>query len=143
MSDWGFGRRSCGRMIALPPRIQITLAKISTATPRNCMLGLTMRLSDARGRRHKSKLLYSDHRPSPWPIEDVSPRSLEPMVRGYRYIQLKINEQGKDRIYACRSVHCGGDVGSSRNVLIQKRGSAILPVIAVEYKGLVVLNRHD
>jgi hypothetical protein len=35
------------------------------------------------------------------------------------------------------------NVGSSRNVLIQKRGSAILPVIAVEYKGLVVLNRHD
>jgi hypothetical protein len=57
-------------------------------------------------------------------------------VGGYRYIELKINEQGKDRIYACRSVHCGGDVGSSRNVLIQKRGSAMLPVIAVEYKGL-------
>ena len=102
-----------------------------------------MRLSDPGTHDRQTELIYTNHRTFPWVTEDSTPRSLEPIVRGYRYIQLKISEQGKDRIYACRSVRCGGDVGSSRNVLIQKRGSAILPVIAVEYRGLVVLNRHD
>jgi len=31
---------------------------------------LTMRLSDARLRRHPTKLLYPDHRLPPWPTED-------------------------------------------------------------------------
>jgi hypothetical protein len=40
-----------------------------------------MRLSDAGLRRRQPKLIYPDHRPSPWRIEDAAPRSLEPIVR--------------------------------------------------------------
>ena len=40
-----------------------------------------MRLSDAGLRRRQSKLLYPDHRSPPWPTEDATPRSLEPIVR--------------------------------------------------------------
>ena len=40
-----------------------------------------MRLSDAGPRRPKSKLIYPDHRSSPWPTEAIAPRSLEPIVR--------------------------------------------------------------
>jgi len=40
-----------------------------------------MRLSDARLRRRETKLIYPDHRPTPWPSEVVAPRSLEPIVR--------------------------------------------------------------
>jgi hypothetical protein len=40
-----------------------------------------MRLSDAGLRRLPTKLLYRNHRPSPWLIEDAAPRSLEPIVR--------------------------------------------------------------
>jgi hypothetical protein len=39
--------------------------------------GLTMRLSDAGMRRHPTKLIYFDHRSSPWLTEDATPRSLE------------------------------------------------------------------
>jgi hypothetical protein len=42
---------------------------------------LTMRLSDARLRRRQTKLIYPNHRPSPWLTEDATPRSLEPIVR--------------------------------------------------------------
>jgi len=42
---------------------------------------LTMRLSDAGLRRPKTKLIYPNHRPPPWPNEDATPRSLEPIVR--------------------------------------------------------------
>ena len=42
---------------------------------------LTMRLSDVGLRRRQTKLLYPNHRPPPWLIEDATPRSLEPGVR--------------------------------------------------------------
>jgi uncharacterized DUF497 family protein len=42
---------------------------------------LTMRLSDARLRRRPTKLIYPDHRPTPWFTEDAAPRSLGPIVR--------------------------------------------------------------
>jgi len=41
-----------------------------------------MRLSDAQVRRRQTKLIYPNHRLPPWLIEDATPRSLEPMVRG-------------------------------------------------------------
>src|SRR5450631_1079564 len=34
---------------------------------------LTIRLSDARLRRRKTKLIYPDHRPTPWLTEDDTP----------------------------------------------------------------------
>jgi hypothetical protein len=40
-----------------------------------------MRLSDAGLRRRQTKLIYPNHRPSPWSTEDAVPRSLEPLVR--------------------------------------------------------------
>src|ERR1700733_11817341 len=40
-----------------------------------------MRLSDAGLHRRQTKALYPNHRPTPWPNEDVAPRSLEPIVR--------------------------------------------------------------
>ena len=40
-----------------------------------------MRLSDAQVREYKTELLYPNHRPTPWPTEDDTPRSLEPIVR--------------------------------------------------------------
>jgi hypothetical protein len=42
---------------------------------------LTMRLSDAGLRSRQTKLIYPDHRPSPWLIEVSAPRSLQPIVR--------------------------------------------------------------
>jgi hypothetical protein len=45
---------------------------------------LTMRLSDAGMRRPKTKLIYYNHKPSPWLTEDAPPRSLELMVRSAR-----------------------------------------------------------
>jgi|SRR5450631_915440 len=42
---------------------------------------LTMRLSDAELRRRPMKLIYPNHRPFPWPTEEVAPRSLQPIVR--------------------------------------------------------------
>src|SRR5258708_5088786 len=44
---------------------------------------LTIRLSDARLRRRQTELVYPNHRPTPWLIEDVASRSLEPIVRRY------------------------------------------------------------
>jgi hypothetical protein len=41
-----------------------------------------MRLSDARLRYRKPKLIYPDHRLPPWLTEDAAARSLEPIVRG-------------------------------------------------------------
>jgi hypothetical protein len=43
-----------------------------------------MRLSDAGLRRRQTKLIYPDHRSSPWSNEDDAPRSLEPIVRFLR-----------------------------------------------------------
>jgi hypothetical protein len=40
-----------------------------------------MRLSDAGLRRRKTRLIYPNHRPSPWLNEYATPRSLEPIVR--------------------------------------------------------------
>jgi hypothetical protein len=40
-----------------------------------------MRLSDVGLRRRQTKLIYPDHRSSPWLIEAAAPRSLEPIVR--------------------------------------------------------------
>jgi hypothetical protein len=40
-----------------------------------------MRVSDARLRYRKRKLIYPDHRRPPWLTEDATPRSLEPIVR--------------------------------------------------------------
>src|SRR5476651_1439251 len=41
---------------------------------RECIpCGLTMRLSDAGMRRRPTKLIYPDHRPTPWLIEDATP----------------------------------------------------------------------
>jgi hypothetical protein len=42
---------------------------------------LTMRLSDAGLRLRQTKLIYPDHRPSPWLTEASAPRSLQPIVR--------------------------------------------------------------
>jgi hypothetical protein len=42
-----------------------------------------MRLSDAGLRRPQAKLIYADHRPSPWHTEDAAPRSFEPIVRSH------------------------------------------------------------
>src|ERR1700676_3921451 len=44
------------------------------------MTHLTMRLSDAPA-RGQTKMLYPNHRSPPWPTEDATPRSLEPIVR--------------------------------------------------------------
>jgi hypothetical protein len=41
-----------------------------------------MRVSDAGLRRHEAKLIYLNHRLPPWPAEDVTTRSLEPMLGG-------------------------------------------------------------
>jgi hypothetical protein len=40
-----------------------------------------MRLSDAGLRWRPTKLIYADHRPTPWLTEAAAPRSLEPIVR--------------------------------------------------------------
>ena len=40
-----------------------------------------MRLSDAGLCHCKTKLIYLNHRPTPWLNEDAAPRSLEPIVR--------------------------------------------------------------
>jgi hypothetical protein len=40
-----------------------------------------MRLSDAGLRRPETKLIYPSHRLPPWPTEDATPRSLQPIVR--------------------------------------------------------------
>jgi hypothetical protein len=53
---------------------------------------LTMRLSDARLRRRKTKLIYSN-RLSPWLTEDAAPRSLEPIVRRATDVQRKWAEK--------------------------------------------------
>jgi len=50
---------------------------------------LTMRLSGAGVRRHKSKLLYPDHRPSPWLNEDVTPRDRSNRLLGNFYFGAK------------------------------------------------------
>src|SRR5882724_11558366 len=42
---------------------------------------LTMRLSDAGLRCRQTKPIYRNHRSPPWPNEDATPRSLEPIVR--------------------------------------------------------------
>jgi len=47
-----------------------------------------MRLSDAGLRRHRTKLIYPNHRPAPWLTQDATPRSLEPIVRHPRNIAL-------------------------------------------------------
>jgi hypothetical protein len=39
-----------------------------------------MSLSDAGVRRRQTELLYLNHRLPPWPDEDATPRSLEPIV---------------------------------------------------------------
>src|SRR6266478_7967990 len=44
------------------------------------MSELTMRLSDAGLRRLKTNALDPHHRLPPWPTEDATPRSLEPIV---------------------------------------------------------------
>jgi hypothetical protein len=46
------------------------------------LIRLTMRLSDAGLRQRPTKLIYPNHRSSPWVTEDATPRSLEPIVRG-------------------------------------------------------------
>ena len=48
-----------------------------------------MRLSDAGVRRRQTKLIYPNHRSPSWLIEDTTPRSLEPIVRHYRFIQMQ------------------------------------------------------
>jgi hypothetical protein len=48
-----------------------------------------MRLSDAGLRQRQTKALYLNHRLPPWPIEDVAPRSLEPIVRGRLRVTVK------------------------------------------------------
>src|ERR1700730_8617723 len=58
--------------------------RLQQRVPRNCASAscpLTMRLSDAGLRRRKTKLIYPNHRLTPWLIEDSTPRSLEPIVR--------------------------------------------------------------
>jgi hypothetical protein len=45
-----------------------------------------MRLSDAGLRRRPTKLIYFNHRPAPWPNEDGTPRSLDPIVRSAEVI---------------------------------------------------------
>jgi hypothetical protein len=46
-----------------------------------------MRLSDAGLRQRPTKLIYPDHRPSPWLTEDDASRSLEPIVRRSRWFK--------------------------------------------------------
>jgi hypothetical protein len=72
------------------PRIQRRARRPITTfelSPRSCRL--TMRLSDAGLRRGQTKLIYPNHRLPPRPTEDVSPRSLEPIVRFTRAIPLE------------------------------------------------------
>jgi hypothetical protein len=40
-----------------------------------------MRLRDVGLRRRQTRLIYTNHRPSPWLIEASAPRSLQPIVR--------------------------------------------------------------
>ena len=71
--------------------------------------GLTMRLSDTRLRRRKTKLLYTNHRFPPWPNGDDTPRSLEPIVRSQalrhfkqrRRIAIHHNQQGSGCARRC------------------------------------------
>jgi hypothetical protein len=42
---------------------------------------ITIRLSDAGERQRPTKLIYPNHRPSPWLTEAAAPRSLQPIVR--------------------------------------------------------------
>ncbi len=42
---------------------------------------LTIRLSDAGARCRQPKLIYQNHRPSPWLTDDAPRRSLKPIVR--------------------------------------------------------------
>jgi hypothetical protein len=48
---------------------------------RRFIVRLTMRLSDARVRSRKTKLIYANHRPPPWLTGNDTPRSPEPIVR--------------------------------------------------------------
>jgi hypothetical protein len=59
---------------------QVVHAASEASRCRN-IVHLTIRLSDAGMRRRKAKLIYFNHRLPPWPIEDATPRSLEPGVR--------------------------------------------------------------
>ncbi len=52
-----------------------------------------MRLSDAGLRYRQTKLVYPDHRLLPWPNEDATPRSLEPIVRRH----LRAAKEGRRR----------------------------------------------
>ena len=63
-----------------PSPIIMTPRTIAITRPADTMQ-LTMWLSDAGLRRRKTKILYPDHRPSPWFTEGDTPRSLEPIVR--------------------------------------------------------------
>jgi hypothetical protein len=68
----------------VPPNLYSTAtyrADVGSLHRTGRQIRLTMRLSDAGLRRHESKLLYPNHRPTPWLPEDAAPRSLEPIVR--------------------------------------------------------------
>jgi hypothetical protein len=77
-----------------------------------------MRLSDAGLRRHPTKLIYPDHRPTPWLIEDATPRSLEPIVRRRSELRKREN-QGRphctSRIRARPSIIATVTVSASTN----------------------------
>jgi hypothetical protein len=65
---------------------------------RRCQLA--MRLSDARLRRLKAKLIYPNHRLPPWPNEDATPRD-----RSNRLLASRARRQflAQDFAHLCRS----------------------------------------
>src|SRR5579859_2593004 len=82
-----------------------------------------MRLSDARLRQAKTKLIYPNHRPSPWLTEAVVPRSLEPIVR--------------TNVYPCDYVKSDLPIATNRGVAIKT--AAARPVVASPRVSLTLL----
>src|SRR5580658_4484940 len=57
----------CATATCVKARSKVAIKVVRTSN-------LTMRLSDAGLRRRQPKLIYSNHRPSPWLNEDANPR---------------------------------------------------------------------
>jgi hypothetical protein len=73
-------RRRSPKFPRIPRRVDRRAATLMRR-PADTKRRLTMRLSDAGWRRHKTELIYPDHRLPPWFTENATPRSLEPIVR--------------------------------------------------------------
>jgi len=81
-----------------------------------------MRLSDAGLRRRQTKLIYLDHRPPPWLIEDATPRSLEPFVSGRTATSNAASSETKVRPASCTARRNGCVAVHPTNSIFAARG---------------------